>query len=70
MKLPTHLKMTKRQFMQWKRQQFRAVCNMIDNSDITIASAYLPREQYDKLRAGVALINQARKELMPWWKKA
>jgi len=34
------------------------------------ASAYLPEKQFQKLKDGVDLINEARNDLKDWWKKA
>ena len=68
--LPKHLGMTQRQFMAYKRRQFKNLCAVIDNSDIRLASAYLPRKQFKMLSEGIDLIFKARKELRPWWKKA
>ena len=69
-RLPKHLNMTEREFKVWKRRQFKNLCSYIKILDIRLASAYLPKDQYDILNEAIEMIYEARKQLRPWWKKA
>lgn len=61
---------TQRKFKSWKRNEFKQISEAIRESDILFDAAGLPQEQYRKLIKGIRLIEEARKELAPWWKGA
>ena len=70
MRLPKHLNMTERQFKALKRRQFKNLCSYIESLDIQLASAYLPKDQFNMLSEAIEMIYEARNQLRPWWKKA
>ena len=63
MRLPKHLNMTDRQFKAWKRAQFNSLCSYIETLDIQLASAYLPKDQFNILSEAIEMIYEARKQL-------
>lgn len=69
-KWPQYVYGTKRNFMKVKRRQIRRLCNFIDNCEVMLGCAYLPKEQFEKLNNGVELIREVRNELKSWWEKA
>ena len=68
MRRARHINKTEKEFRAEKRRQYLAFRRAIRDSEIRLGSAYLPKEAFQKLVRGLALIEQSYEICKPWWK--